>query len=267
MFYTLLTLALCLLSNLRCRGYRIALCSGRDLPAGFCRRVYSSIGTGSNNGTESIISLNTNTELKPAQFSGRIVLIDSENAEHYQDSAAALLSTKCVGFDLEYVPDYYASIHRQSFDRTRPAVIQIASNDICLVYLMYKIGHLPSSVSHILSDPDILKISHGAPSDMRLMYRHFGVRSRSFVDLQSVCEELQLRPCSLKSVVQRVLGLRLSKKQQCSNWEAAELSQQQIKYAATDAWVTLAAFLKLKPKSLRKLVVNELGDVQVDSGT
>ncbi|GBE60974.1 3 -5 exonuclease [Babesia ovata] len=168
----------------------------------------------------------------------------------------------CVGFDLEYVPDYYASALRDRSARTRPAVIQIASSDVCLVYLVYKIGHLPESISSVLRDPAVLKVSHGAPSDMRLLYRHFGVQSRSFVDLHQVCQEMRLRPCSLKNVVEHVLGLGLTKKHQCSNWEAAALSQEQIQYAATDAWVTLEAFLRIKPRSIQKLLVNDNGDVE-----
>ncbi|MBR6624668.1 MAG: 3'-5' exonuclease domain-containing protein 2, partial [Mailhella sp.] len=34
-----------------------------------------------------------------------------------------------------------------------------------------------------------------------------------------------------------LLGFRISKSAQCSNWENRELSPQQVKYAATDAWV------------------------------
>lgn len=99
---------------------------------------------------------------------------------------------------------------------------------------------------------------------MRLLHRHFGVRSRNFVDLQSVCDAFKLQPCSLKSVVDHVLGLRLSKTHQCSNWEAPTLSADQLQYAATDAWVTLEAYLRLKPHKVKKLFVNESGDVQLE---
>ena len=42
-----------------------------------------------------------------------------------------------------------------------------------------------------------------------------------------------------------ILGVRISKTQQLSNWEAANLSESQIKYAATDAWVCETMYLKL----------------------
>ena len=42
-----------------------------------------------------------------------------------------------------------------------------------------------------------------------------------------------------------ILGCKISKSQQLSNWEAKELSQAQKMYAATDAWVCREMYLKL----------------------
>jgi len=42
-----------------------------------------------------------------------------------------------------------------------------------------------------------------------------------------------------------VLGGRVSKSQQLSNWEAPELTTQQVEYAATDAWVCREIYIRL----------------------
>jgi ribonuclease D len=39
-----------------------------------------------------------------------------------------------------------------------------------------------------------------------------------------------------------VLGFRISKSQQLSNWEAEELTEAQQIYAATDAWTALKIY-------------------------
>jgi ribonuclease D len=39
-----------------------------------------------------------------------------------------------------------------------------------------------------------------------------------------------------------VLGFRISKAQQLSNWEADTLNEGQLRYAATDAWVSLEIY-------------------------
>ena len=43
-----------------------------------------------------------------------------------------------------------------------------------------------------------------------------------------------------------ILGVRISKTQQLSNWEAPVLSEAQLKYAATDAWICREMYLKLR---------------------
>ena len=42
-----------------------------------------------------------------------------------------------------------------------------------------------------------------------------------------------------------ILGIKISKTQQLSNWEAETLSDAQQRYAATDAWVCLEMYKKL----------------------
>jgi ribonuclease D len=44
---------------------------------------------------------------------------------------------------------------------------------------------------------------------------------------------------SVKKLTGLVLGFRISKSAQTSNWEAENLDSKQISYAATDAWVCL----------------------------
>jgi ribonuclease D len=42
-----------------------------------------------------------------------------------------------------------------------------------------------------------------------------------------------------------LLGFRISKSAQTSNWETPTLTDKQIEYAATDAWVCLEIYKKL----------------------
>lgn len=42
-----------------------------------------------------------------------------------------------------------------------------------------------------------------------------------------------------------ILGKKVSKSQQLSNWENSQLSEAQIRYAATDAWVCKVMYEKL----------------------
>lgn len=65
--------------------------------------------------------------------------------------------------------------------------------------------------------------------------RHF--RDGGFVDLQGIAPEWGIGEKSLRKLSAIVLGRRVSKAQRLSNWEAAQLTEKQMRYAATDAWI------------------------------
>jgi len=66
-----------------------------------------------------------------------------------------------------------------------------------------------------------------------------------FTDLQKIVCEWGIRDKSVKKMAAIILGIRISKTQQLSNWEADKLSDSQCMYAATDAWVCREMYLKL----------------------
>ena len=59
-----------------------------------------------------------------------------------------------------------------------------------------------------------------------------------------------------------ILGVRISKSQQLSNWEAEELSPAQQMYAATDAWICREMYLKLLKSEKHPLTPEELNPPQ-----
>jgi len=58
----------------------------------------------------------------------------------------------------------------------------------------------------------------------------------------------------VKKMAAIILGVRISKTQQLSNWEAETLSESQCKYAATDAWVCREMYKKLLASDKNPLV-------------
>ena len=61
----------------------------------------------------------------------------------------------------------------------------------------------------------------------------------------------------MKKMSAIILGFRISKTQQLSNWEADSLSESQCKYAATDAWVCREMYLKLLASEKNPLILEE----------
>ena len=49
----------------------------------------------------------------------------------------------------------------------------------------------------------------------------------------------------LRTLAAQLMGCRISKAAQCSNWAKKTLTPQQIRYAATDAWIGREIYLRM----------------------
>ena len=82
----------------------------------------------------------------------------------------------------------------------------------------------------------MLKIFHFGRFDMAVLKHYFGVMPRP-VYCTKVASKLARTFTDrhgLKDLCRELLGIELSKQQQSSDWGAAELSQEQLNYAASD---------------------------------
>ena len=59
-----------------------------------------------------------------------------------------------------------------------------------------------------------------------------------------------------------ILGKRISKTQQLSNWEAPTLTAAQQMYAATDAWICREMYLELMDSPQNPLQFDEQGNIK-----
>ena len=88
----------------------------------------------------------------------------------------------------------------------------------------------------LLADPATTKLFHYARFDIAVLKRYLGVDCSPLY-----CTKIASRLCrtftdrhGLKDLCRDLLGVELSKQQQTSDWGAAELSREQIGYAASD---------------------------------
>ena len=67
-----------------------------------------------------------------------------------------------------------------------------------------------------------------------------------FVDLQDYVRQFGIVAMSLQKLFANVFGKRISKGAQLTNWEAADLTERQQRYAATDAWACVLLYERLE---------------------
>ena len=161
-------------------------------------------------------------------FKGEIILVDNE--EKFSKAITLLKGKKVLGFDTETKPTFKKGVtHKVS-------LLQLATNDLACLFRINKIG-LPDELIDILSDESIIKTGVAIHDDLKVLKAIRKFSPHGFIDLQTFVKDFGIQSSGLKKLTAIVLGFRISKGQQVTNWEAEELTEPQITYAATDAWV------------------------------
>lgn len=189
-------------------------------------------------------------KLDYASFPGKIKVIDSVGAD-FNRAILYLRSQKIIGFDTETRPCF-----SQSQPRYGVALLQLSGPEKAFLFRVNKVG-MHRRLCNILANPKILKIGAAVHDDIKGLQKHHDFVPAGFVDLQKIVCEWGIRDKAVKKMAAIILGYRISKTQQLSNWEADVLSESQCKYAATDAWVCREMYLKLMRSEKNPLVEEE----------
>jgi ribonuclease D len=162
------------------------------------------------------------------KFAGEIFFIDSLIALH--KFLPELNNETILGFDTETRPAF----KRGTFNHV--SLMQLSTSERAFLFRLNMIG-LPDELCSVLSNPNIYKAGVAIHDDLGGLKRLKKFVPEGFIDLQEYVKEFGIEDNSLKKLAANILGIRISKRQQTSNWENNSLSQAQIEYAATDAWV------------------------------
>ncbi len=181
-----------------------------------------------------------------ASFPGEICVIDSLS-EDYRQAVRYLKRQKILGFDTETKPCFTPRTPNPGV-----ALLQLSGGGKAFLFRIKSLG-MQRALCNILANPDIVKVGAATTDDVRGLQRYAKFKPSSFVDLQKIVPEWGIRDKSVKKMAAIILGVKVSKTQQLSNWEADTLSEPQMKYAATDAWICREMYLKLKNTELKPL--------------
>lgn len=121
--------------------------------------------------------------------------------------------------------------------RDRLCLVQLSAGDGHCHLVQLEAGkYAAPNLKALLADPKVLKIFHFARFDLAALKRYLGVMpmpvyctkvasklARTFTDRHG-----------LKDLCREILGVEMSKQQQSSDWGAAKLSDEQLRYAASD---------------------------------
>lgn len=191
-------------------------------------------------------------------FPGSIKVISSPGPEYYK-ALIYLSRQKVLGFDTETRPVFAPGRHNNGV-----ALLQLSGPEKAYLFRVQTVG-MRKRLCSILSNAKIVKVGAAVHDDIRGLQRYSPFEARGFVDLQTIAWEWGIKDKSVKKLAANILGCRVSKAQQLSNWEAEKLSPSQQMYAATDAWVCRQMYLKLLDSEKNPLTPEQLNPARVQS--
>ena len=170
------------------------------------------------------------------QFEGRVILVD--NMQTFYTVIGDVGRSGIVGFDTETKPSF------RKGRRNTVSLLQLADDSNAWLFRLNMIG-LPPELAALLADKNLRKVGVAIHDDIKALRTVSPFEPDGFVDLQGIVAGHGIKQLGLKKLSAIVLGYRISKSQQVSNWEAPVLTESQQLYAATDAWVWRRIYLAL----------------------
>ncbi|TFH26679.1 MAG: 3'-5' exonuclease domain-containing protein 2 [Bacteroidia bacterium] len=186
---------------------------------------------------QSEISKEQMAELDLIQFEGPIHVIDS--MESFQQEIRNMAREPILGIDTETRPSFKKGTLYPT------SLIQLSTLEQAWILRVNRIGY-PREMLELLSRENPLKVGVSLHDDLRRLRSDFQFEPQGFLDLQQYVEAFRIEEKGLKKLSAIVLGRRISKSQQVSNWDADLLTEAQLRYAATDAWICLKIYYKLR---------------------
>jgi ribonuclease D len=121
--------------------------------------------------------------------------------------------------------------------RDRLCLVQLSSGDGTCHLVRFANGNYDApNLKAVLADPAVTKLFHYARFDVAMFRQHLGVTCAPLycTKIASKLARTYTGQHGLKDLCRELLGIGLDKEQQSSDWGAAELSADQLRYAAND---------------------------------
>ncbi|WKN32931.1 3'-5' exonuclease domain-containing protein 2 [Porifericola rhodea] len=178
------------------------------------------------------------------KYEGKVKVITQE--EHLEEAIQHIREYDVFGFDTETKPAFRKGVKHMV------ALLQIAIPD--MVYLI-RLNHIgfTKKLSALFEEEGVAKVGISIRDDLKHLKElsskhHIPFDATNIIELNDVAHSMGIEHAGVKKLTAIFLQFRVSKSQQTSNWENPQLTEKQIRYAATDAWVCLEIYDHLTEK-------------------
>lgn len=142
-----------------------------------------------------------------------------------------------IGFDTETRP-----VFKKGQVPGPPTLLQLATADEVFLFQL-RLTPLENGLADLLADKKTIKTGVSVRDDIIGLKKLHTFKAGGFIDLGEISSELNMATHGLRNLTANLLGFRISKSAQCSNWAKDQLTPKQVAYAATDAWISRELYL------------------------
>lgn len=174
-------------------------------------------------------------ELPLRKWEGEIHVVRSEKRLKW--ALKRMQDEPLLGFDTETRP-----VFKKGQQPGPPTLLQLATASEVFLFQL-KLIPLENGLAQLLGSRKIIKSGVSVRDDILGLKRLHKFKAGGFIDLGEVSSDLNMQTHGLRNLTANLLGFRISKASQCSNWAKDQLTPKQVAYAATDAWISRELYL------------------------
>jgi len=185
---------------------------------------------------EKDISKEALNDLPLQRYEGKIIVVTE--IDKVAQAVEEINRHPVVGFDTERRP----SFNKGEFHSI--SLLQVAIPEKAFLFRL-KFTGFPKLLTSIFTNSKIKKVGVGIKDDLIFLQQIAPFEPHSMIDLNEIAADLAIKCSGARKLTGLILGYRISKNQQISNWDLPKLSDKQLNYAALDAHICLAIYQKL----------------------
>ena len=171
-------------------------------------------------------------------YTGQIELIEDD--AHLDMALPEIMQETILGFDTETRPNFSKNKHYLV------SILQLGGRDKVWIIRLEPLKHRLSDIYEVLENPAIKKVGVAVHGDILSLKERCDFSPAGFEDIAKYTKGIGVINTGMKNLAALILGERISKSAQLTNWASDNLTKKQLEYAATDAWISRRLYICVK---------------------